>query len=135
MSVIDFATEKVVATWGVPGGGSPDMGNISADGRYLWLAARYDDVVYRFDTVANSWTRGPDLPGARGAGAMVIVGRELHFWGGLINRDFDSDAHWRLNLDNVSAGWVTDTKVPEGVNHQGGVVVNGKIYSVGGMAD
>jgi YVTN family beta-propeller protein len=50
VSVIDFATEKVVAHWGVPGGGSPDMGNVSADGKYLWLAARFDDVVYRFDT-------------------------------------------------------------------------------------
>jgi DNA-binding beta-propeller fold protein YncE len=53
VAVIDFATDTVVARWGVPGGGSPDMGNISADGRYLWLAARYDDVVYRFDTAAN----------------------------------------------------------------------------------
>lgn len=50
VSVIDFATEKVVTHWGVPGGGSPDMGNVSADGKYLWLAARFDDVVYRFDT-------------------------------------------------------------------------------------
>jgi YVTN family beta-propeller protein len=50
VTVIDFATEKVVARWPVPGGGSPDMGNVSTDGRYLWLAARYDDVVYRFDT-------------------------------------------------------------------------------------
>jgi DNA-binding beta-propeller fold protein YncE len=50
VAVIDFASDKIVARWGIPGGGSPDMGNISADGRYLWLAARYDDVVYRFDT-------------------------------------------------------------------------------------
>jgi sugar lactone lactonase YvrE len=50
VAVIDFASEKIVARWGVPGGGSPDMGNVSPDGRYLWLAARYDDVVYRFDT-------------------------------------------------------------------------------------
>src|SRR5262245_48547834 len=50
VTVIDFATEKVIARWAVPGGGSPDMGNVSADGKYLWLAARYDDVVYRFDT-------------------------------------------------------------------------------------
>ncbi|HEY6510439.1 MAG TPA: YncE family protein [Burkholderiaceae bacterium] len=50
VTVIDFATEKIVARWAVPGGGSPDMGNISSDGRWLWLAARYDDVVYRFDT-------------------------------------------------------------------------------------
>ena len=33
VSVIDFATEKVVARWPVPGGGSPDMGNVSADGK------------------------------------------------------------------------------------------------------
>ena len=50
VTVIDFASEKVVARWPVPGGGSPDMGNVSADGKWLWLAARYDDVVYRFDT-------------------------------------------------------------------------------------
>jgi DNA-binding beta-propeller fold protein YncE len=33
-----------------PGGGSPDMGNVSADGKYLWLSGRFDDVVYRIDT-------------------------------------------------------------------------------------
>lgn len=50
VSVIDFASEKVVSQWPIPGGGSPDMGNISADGRWLWLAGRFDDVVYRIDT-------------------------------------------------------------------------------------
>jgi DNA-binding beta-propeller fold protein YncE len=50
VAVIDFASEQIVARWGVPGGGSPDMGNVSADGQFLWLAARYDDVIYRFDT-------------------------------------------------------------------------------------
>jgi YVTN family beta-propeller protein len=50
VSVIDFTTRKVIARWPVPGGGSPDMGNVSADGRYLWLSGRFDDVVYVFDT-------------------------------------------------------------------------------------
>jgi YVTN family beta-propeller protein len=66
VAVIDFASDKVVARWGIPGGGSPDMGNISADGRYLWLAARYDDVVYRFDTHDG------------GKVAQVKVGAEPH---------------------------------------------------------
>ena len=57
VAVIDFATEKIVARWGVPGGGSPDMGNVSADGKYLWLAARYDDVIYRFDTATGDVTQ------------------------------------------------------------------------------
>ena len=47
VSVIDFATGKVIKTWPIPGGGSPDMGNVSADGQYLWLSGRFDDVVYR----------------------------------------------------------------------------------------
>lgn len=50
VSVIDFATNKVVATWFIPGGGSPDMGNVSADGKALWLSGRFDDVVYRINT-------------------------------------------------------------------------------------
>ena len=57
VTVIDFATEKVVARWPVPGGGSPDMGNVSADGKWLWLAARYDDVVYRFDANTGDVTQ------------------------------------------------------------------------------
>ena len=50
VSVLDFATRKIVAEWPIPGGGSPDMGNVSADGRQLWLSGRYDDAVYVIDT-------------------------------------------------------------------------------------
>ena len=49
VSVISFKTRRVVATWPIPGG-SPDMGNISANGRVLWLSGRYDDAVYAIDT-------------------------------------------------------------------------------------
>lgn len=65
VSVIDFATRSVTHTWPIPGGGSPDMGNVSADGRHLWLSGRYDDVVYRVDT-------------STGAVDQVKVGREPH---------------------------------------------------------
>jgi YVTN family beta-propeller protein len=50
VAVIDFATRKVVTTWTIPGGGSPDMGNVSVDGKRLWLSGRYDNVVYVVDT-------------------------------------------------------------------------------------
>jgi YVTN family beta-propeller protein len=53
VSVIDFATRMVVATWPIPGGGSPDMGNVSADGKVLWLSGRFDDVVYAIDTTTG----------------------------------------------------------------------------------
>jgi YVTN family beta-propeller protein len=54
VSVIDFATRKVEATWPIPGGGSPDMGNISIDGKQLWLSGRYDNSVYVIDTTNGS---------------------------------------------------------------------------------
>ncbi len=50
ISVIDFRTGKVVAKWRIPGGGSPDMGGVSADGRVLWLSGRYNGVVYAIST-------------------------------------------------------------------------------------
>jgi YVTN family beta-propeller protein len=49
VSVISFATRRVVATWQIPGG-SPDMGGVSASGHVLWLSGRYDDQVYAINT-------------------------------------------------------------------------------------
>lgn len=54
VSVIDFATRKITATWPIPGGGSPDMGNVSFDGKLLWLSGRYDDAVYAIDTTTGT---------------------------------------------------------------------------------
>ena len=53
VSVVDFATRRIVATWPIPGGGSPDMGNVSVDGKVLWLSGRYDNVVYAIDTTSG----------------------------------------------------------------------------------
>ena len=50
ISVISFATRKVVATWQIPGGGSPDMGGVTANGRVLWVSGRYNGVVYAIST-------------------------------------------------------------------------------------
>ena len=49
ISLLDFATNAIVATWVIPGG-SPDMGGISADGTKLWVSGRYSGVVYVIDT-------------------------------------------------------------------------------------
>jgi YVTN family beta-propeller protein len=51
VSLISFAERKVIQKWVIPGGGSPDMGGVSADGRVLWLSGRYGSEVYAIDTV------------------------------------------------------------------------------------
>jgi DNA-binding beta-propeller fold protein YncE len=50
ISVISFASRHVVKKWVLPGGGSPDMGNVSADGKILWVSGRWNDVVYAIST-------------------------------------------------------------------------------------
>jgi YVTN family beta-propeller protein len=49
VSVVSFATRRVVATWVIPGS-SPDMGNVSASGHVLWLSGRYSASVYAINT-------------------------------------------------------------------------------------
>ena len=50
ISVIDFRTRRVVATWQLPMPASPDMGGVSVDGSTLWLSGRYNAEVYAIDT-------------------------------------------------------------------------------------
>jgi YVTN family beta-propeller protein len=66
ISVLDPVGRRVVATWPVPGGGSPDMGNVTADGKELWVSGRYDSEVYVFDTTTGQLTH------------RIPVGREPH---------------------------------------------------------
>jgi YVTN family beta-propeller protein len=50
ISVISFKANAEIDKWRIPGGGSPDMGGISANGRVLWVSGRYDGVVYAIST-------------------------------------------------------------------------------------
>lgn len=53
VSVINFATRKVVANWPIPAPSTPDMGGVSPDGRTLWLSGRRNNEVYGIDTVTG----------------------------------------------------------------------------------
>jgi YVTN family beta-propeller protein len=66
ISVVDPVARRVVATWTIPGGGSPDMGNVTADGKELWVSGRYDREVYVFDTTTGALTH------------RIAVGKEPH---------------------------------------------------------
>jgi Uncharacterized conserved protein len=76
VSVLDPATDQVVATWAIPGGGSPDMGNLTADGRELWLSGRFDSEVYAFDTATGTLTARIAVPrGPHGLTVWPLSGR------------------------------------------------------------
>ena len=56
VSLIEFKSNTVTATWRLPGG-SPDMGGVSADGKILWLSGRSNADVYALDTTTGALVR------------------------------------------------------------------------------
>ena len=57
VSVLDSYTGAPITKWQIPGGGSPDMGNVTADGTQLWLSGRYDRAIYVLSTADGSMIR------------------------------------------------------------------------------
>jgi DNA-binding beta-propeller fold protein YncE len=70
VTVIDFASRSKVGEWSIPGGGSPDMGGVSADGKQLWLSGRYHSEVYVFDTTTGTLIHR--IPVGRGPHGLAL---------------------------------------------------------------
>jgi DNA-binding beta-propeller fold protein YncE len=70
ISVLDVRTAAPITKWHIPGGGSPDMGNVTADGTQLWLSGRYDNVVYVLSTVDGALIR--KIPVGSGPHGLLI---------------------------------------------------------------
>ena len=116
-----------------------------ADGKTIWLVGGYDGDhpggstrnVWKFNTETLTWSAGPPLPEARGAGGATIVGRNLHFFGGTSRvagstADPDEGEHWVLNLDGGTT-WQPRAPLPNPRNHLVGATLEGKVYAVGGQ--
>jgi DNA-binding beta-propeller fold protein YncE len=66
VSLLQFSNNKIVSKMIIPGGGSPDMGGISADGKEFWVSGRYNGVVYIFDLEHRKYVKS------------IKVGKEPH---------------------------------------------------------
>jgi DNA-binding beta-propeller fold protein YncE len=76
ISVISFHTARPIEKWRLPGGGSPDMGGVSADGRVLWLSGRYNAEVYAISTRTGQLLKRIRVgPGPHGLAVFPQPGR------------------------------------------------------------
>lgn len=118
---------------------------VVVDGTTIWFVGGYvgdhpgpaTRSVWRFDTVSRTYSRGPQLPAPRGAGAAAVVGRQLHFFGGTSRvagstADPDEQDHWVLPLDGGTA-WSNRAPLPNPRNHMASAAVGGLIYAIGGQ--
>jgi N-acetylneuraminic acid mutarotase len=93
-------------------------------------------TVRVYNPATDTWSTGPSLPQARGAGGAAIVGRTLYFFGGsTANRQEDRGNTWSLDLDDPNATWQSKADMPNPRNHFGYATVNGKIYVIGGQQE
>ncbi len=117
----------------------------ASDGQYIYLAGGYvgdwlgtstpvTRHVWRYDTSNDTWTSMLSLPANRSAGALVRVGRKLHFFGGLDSRKRDKGDHWVLDLRRPTK-WATAASMPDPRNHLGYIETGGKMYAIGGQHD
>ncbi|MFB9993280.1 NPCBM/NEW2 domain-containing protein [Deinococcus oregonensis] len=122
-------------------------GAVAVDGQTVYIVGGFVGPhpgpqtahVWKYNVATDTWSAGPNLPGARGAGAAVKLDRTLHFFGGterdLADRNIykrDSPEHWVLQLDGGTA-WTVAAPLPNPRNHLAGAVLNGKIYALGGQ--
>lgn len=116
----------------------------ASDDRYVYFAGGFlgnhpgpnTAHVWRYDSIEDSWRALPDLPAPRGGGAAVIVGRDLHFFGGAVRNgsNWVSDAgdHWVLSLDTLIA-WRPRAPLPNPRNHLAAISVGATVYAIGGQ--
>ncbi|MDB5358408.1 MAG: hypothetical protein JWN24_4861 [Phycisphaerales bacterium] len=118
---------------------------VATDGQFIYLAGGYVTSyktgyqtfgtrdVWRYDIAHNTWSAFVPLPAPRAAGAMVLLGRALHYFDGVDPTRAGHADHWVLNLDDPSPKWVALAPLPASRNHITGTVLDGKIYAIGGQ--
>ena len=118
----------------------------ASDGNIIYLAGGFvgdhpgesSDRIWKYHIATDSWTEGPRMPGKRGGGALVLLEKELHFFGGVIrnkNGKYVKDLgdHWVLPLDQPNETWSVLAPLPNPRNHTGGCALDGKIFAIGGQ--
>jgi N-acetylneuraminic acid mutarotase len=119
-------------------------GGTAVDGHLIYIAGGFvgdhpgphTDHVWIYDTLQDSWAAGPPLPDGRAGGALVRLGRTLHFFGGTQRQGYtyiaDYGDHWALDLDGGTT-WEPRAALPNPRNHMAGVAFDGMIYALGGQ--
>jgi hypothetical protein len=141
----DPAANKWTPLGTMPTGMAETHLGITADDRYIYFVGGFggdldttknptqwiSDSVWRYDTTNNTWQLIAKLPQLRGAGGAKLVGRQLHYFGGNpTDRVTNVGDHYIYDLD--TGNWSTAAPMPDPKDHFSTVLLNDKIYAVGG---
>jgi N-acetylneuraminic acid mutarotase len=111
----------------------------------LYLAGGYlegdqpSDELWRYDPRANSWTRLPSMPQARGAAGAAVIGDKLYIVDGAPKTyyvDNPRGPYGNLEIyDFKRRSWSIGPDAPVAVHHVGAAALGGRLYLAGGRTD
>ena len=147
VDVYNPATNTWTRKADMPAGLAETHLGIADDGRYMYFAGGFagnlntsadptqtaSATVWRYDPTGDAWTQLTSLPSARGAGGLAYVGGKLHYIGGNPpDRVTNVGDHIVLDVAGGGTTWTTAAAHPNPKDHFSTVVLNGKIYVIGG---
>ncbi|GAP96873.1 hypothetical protein NIES2104_34200 [Leptolyngbya sp. NIES-2104] len=96
-------------------------------------------TMFIYNPASNTWTRGIDLPAARGEGVSAVVDDKIYLIGGRVRATDDArlfndhiDSVRNEVFDPTTRRWSTRANAPTPRNSAASAVIDGKIYVVGG---
>jgi N-acetylneuraminic acid mutarotase/uncharacterized GH25 family protein len=96
------------------------------------LTATADVLTYNIDT--NTWGAIQSLPVPVSCGGFVAINSVLYYYGGINATDnADVSNTYAFDLNNPSAGWISEAPMPNARNHVGYAAINGIAYAIGGQ--
>ncbi|VFQ80038.1 unnamed protein product [Cuscuta campestris] len=145
VDVYDFLNDTWVDRFDTPKDMAHSHLGIASDGRYVYvITGQYGPqcrapVSHSFvlDTKTKKWEPFPPLPFPRYAPATQLWRGRLHVMGGSKeNRHTPAIDHWSIAVKDGKAlekEWVTEKPIPRGGPHRACVVVDDRLYLIGGQ--
>ncbi|CAL1391508.1 unnamed protein product [Linum trigynum] len=118
---------------------------VATDGRFVYIVSGQKGpqcrtaitLSYSLDTKTKQWSSLPRLPAPRYAPATQLWRGRLHVMGGSKeNRHTPGVEHWSIAVKDGRAlekEWRSEVPIPRGGPHRGCVVVNDKLFVIGGQ--
>jgi len=153
MQILDIATRAWRYGPPLPAGFPLSHAGLASDGRFLFVISGQEgpacepatDLAWALDLNNMVWTRMASLPVARYAPLLEYLDGHLHLISGATeDRETISTDHFIMRIRDKSADapralpsldsqvWRTGPPIPMGGDHAASVVLDGKMYVIGG---
>ena len=119
---------------------------VAVDGHNVYVAGGYVGIgatgynqtfgvtdVWRYNVDTNTWSSFTKLPKAMAGGGAAVINHTLHYFGGDDSNRNDAGDHFAIDLADANAAWQRRAALPDPRSHFGTVLLDGKIYAIGGQ--